>query len=364
MFGIFKRRREDELAEIEAEITAFGEELARLPLDPDEHGADLDLMADYGRALDAYEQAKLDFLGDRDRGDAADVLRSLDQGRRALARVRAVLTGRPLCFFDPRHGPSVDCVTWAPPGGAARDVHVCAADAIRLIEGLPPIATGIRPETRTEWAGGTGDTRRPREPKQAPRPPLPPRPAKRPGPFKVAPPDLGDEHHVKGRGKGEVLLHRPNWEVPSLVVVRLHESGRIERVQGGKAVRLADEPLPFRIVKPLSLQTDWPVQLRVGCYGTWSAWLQAGDTVPVIERTVASRGPFICRYAGGAARIEMQHREGGKYSVTELTPEFHQGPRVLSGKGISSAEGQVAGSVFLHVEAKGEWVIKVIHRTS
>lgn len=357
MFGIFKRRRGDELAEIEAEITAFGEELARLPLDPGEHGADLDLMADYGRALDAYEQAKLDILGDRDRGDAADVLRSLDRGRRALARAEAALSGRPLCFFDPRHGPSVDCVAWAPPGGAARDVHVCAADAIRLIEGLPPIATGVRPETRPERPRDAGDTRRPREPKQAPRPP---RPARRPGPFKVAPPNLGKKHHVKGRGDGEALLHRPAWDIPSLVIVRLHGSGRIEHVQQGRAVRLAKEPGPFRIVQPLSLRTDWPVQLRITCTGTWSAWLQAGDTVPVIDRTIASRGPFICRYVGGAARIQMQHREGGRYSVTELTPEFHQGSHVLSGKGISSAEGEVAGSVFLHVEAKGEWVIRVI----
>lgn len=101
----------------------------------------------------------------------------------------AALTGRPLCFFDPRHGPSVNRVAWAPPGGAPRDVDVCAADAVRLTEGLPPIATGVRPA---------------------------------PAPAPV----------------------RPKWDVPSVLIVRLHESGNVERVHQGKAVRLQEEPLP------------------------------------------------------------------------------------------------------------------------
>ncbi|MEU5996085.1 hypothetical protein ABZ806_44535 [Spirillospora sp. NPDC047418] len=348
MFGIFKRRREDELAQIEAEITAFGEELARLPLDPDEHGADPDLMAGYARALDAYDQAKRHFLGDRDRADAADVLRTLEEGRSTLARVNAVLTGRPLCFFDPRHGPSTQRVAWAPPGGAHRDIDVCAADAIRLTEGLPPIATGVRPP-----------------PASAPARPRPastgtaPRQGKRPGPFKVAPPELGKKQHVKGRGDGEAMLHHPKWDVPSILVVRLHGGGKVEHVRDGKAVRLAEASLPYRTVRPLPLGTDWPVQLRIECTGTWSAWLQAGDSAPALDRTIGSRGPFLCRYIGGAARIQMEHREGGKYSVTELTPEFGHGPTILSGKGISSAEGELAGSAFLLVEARGEWLIRV-----
>ncbi|MFG1859097.1 hypothetical protein ACGFJT_45185 [Actinomadura geliboluensis] len=345
MFGIFRRRRDDELAEIEADITAFGEELALLPLDPDEHGADPALMADYARALDAYEQAKVRFLGDRDREDAADVLRALAEGRSALARANAALTGRPLCFFDPRHGPSVNRVAWAPPGGAPRDVDVCAADAVRLTEGLPPIATGVRP------APAPAPVRR--------APAQPSRPGKQPAPFKVAPPNLGKKRHAKGRGDGEATLHRPKWDVPSVLIVRLHGSGKVGRVHQGKAVRLQEETLPFRIVRPLSLQTEWPVQLRVQCTGTWSAWLQPGDSVPTIDQAIASRGSFLCRYIGGSARIQMQHRDGGGYRVTELTPEFASGPRVLSGKGRSSADGELAGSTFLHVEAKGDWRIIV-----
>ncbi|TDC00224.1 hypothetical protein E1284_40815 [Actinomadura bangladeshensis] len=112
-------------------------------------------------------------------------------------------------------------------------------------------------------------------------------------------------------------------------------------------------------MRPLSLSTEWPLQLRIESTGTWSAWLQPGDSAPSLDRTIASRGPFLCRYVGGAARIQMDHREGGKFSVTELTPEFGHGPTVLSGKGISSAEGELAGSAFLLVEARGEWLIRV-----
>ncbi|WP_173100548.1 hypothetical protein [Actinomadura verrucosospora] len=349
MFGIFKRRRTDELAQVEAEITAFGEDLARLPLTPDEHGADPGLMADYTRTLDAYEQAKAQFLGDRDRADAADVLHTLEQGRRTLDRVKAVLSGRPLCFFDPRHGPSVDRVAWAPPGGVHRDVDVCAADAVRLSEGLPPIATGRRPDP------GAGTGQRPRGRPKASRTAGAGKP---PAPFKVAPPQLGKRHHVKGRGDGEAQLHRPKWDIPSVLIVRLHGHGQVEQVKQGKAARLGKESFPFRVVLPLRLETEWPIRLRITCTGTWSAWLQAGDSVPVLNETIASRGPFLCRYIGGAARLHMRHREGGAYSVTELAPDFQPGPPVLSGKGISAADGEVAGSVFLHVEAKGEWLIR------
>src|SRR5699024_10800614 len=45
---------------------------------------------------------------------------------------------RPPCFFDPAHGTSVMNVQWAPPGGAARQVPACAADAQRVRTGNDP----------------------------------------------------------------------------------------------------------------------------------------------------------------------------------------------------------------------------------
>jgi hypothetical protein len=72
------------------------------------------------------------------------VTSALDEGRWLLACVRARLAGeeppqrRLPCFFDPRHGPSVEDVLWAPPGGTQRDVPACAADAVRIKDGLDP----------------------------------------------------------------------------------------------------------------------------------------------------------------------------------------------------------------------------------
>ena len=47
-------------------------------------------------------------------------------------------TRRPPCFFDPRHGLSVEDVPYAPPGGAVRDVPACALDAQRVRVGAEP----------------------------------------------------------------------------------------------------------------------------------------------------------------------------------------------------------------------------------
>jgi hypothetical protein len=61
-----------------------------------------------------------------------------------MSAAKAILGGKPVperrppCFFDPRHGPSVEDVEWAPPGGAARMVPTCAADALRIKEGFQP----------------------------------------------------------------------------------------------------------------------------------------------------------------------------------------------------------------------------------
>jgi hypothetical protein len=61
-----------------------------------------------------------------------------------MTTVRARLAGEPVperrapCFFNPQHGPSVQDVTWAPPGAAPRSVPACAADAQAVLNGLPP----------------------------------------------------------------------------------------------------------------------------------------------------------------------------------------------------------------------------------
>ncbi|GAB3786677.1 hypothetical protein [Nocardioides ungokensis] len=150
-----RRSKERALAQRQAElepvkkfafedITALGEELQSLDLDLAGRELDPGANADYQRALDAYESAKT--AGDRiaQPDDIRHVTEILEDGRYAMACVRARVDGQPLptrrppCFFDPRHGLSVTDVPYAPPGGTVRDVPACALDAERVRAGADP----------------------------------------------------------------------------------------------------------------------------------------------------------------------------------------------------------------------------------
>ena len=152
-FLLYRRsKRNRERAELEPvrtaideDVTAYGEELAELDLDvrtPD--AAPAEAHREYARALDIYESAKSAAQRVERANEIQPVTSALDEGRWLLACVRARLAGeeppqrRLPCFFDPRHGPSVEDVLWAPPGGTERDVPACAADAVRIKDGLDP----------------------------------------------------------------------------------------------------------------------------------------------------------------------------------------------------------------------------------
>ncbi len=152
-------------AAIDEDVTAYGEELAELDLDVRTPGAaPAEAQQEYARALDLYENAKTAAAKVERPGDLQPVTSTLDEGRWLLACVRARLAGeeppqrRLPCFFDPRHGPSVEDVQWAPPGGAVRDVPACAADATRIKGGLDPdvrlVPVGANGERRPYWDAG------------------------------------------------------------------------------------------------------------------------------------------------------------------------------------------------------------------
>ncbi|MET9258141.1 hypothetical protein [Streptomyces sp. NPDC003717] len=164
-----RRREEEQRAALERlrvvvdeDITAFGEELDRLDFHPAEPGADDAMRADYERALDAYDQAKRFMADARRPEDVRGVTEALEDGRFSLAQLAARREGRPLperrppCFFDPRHGPSVADASWTPPGGAAREVPVCAADQARLADGLDPAVREVDTDQgrRPYWDAG------------------------------------------------------------------------------------------------------------------------------------------------------------------------------------------------------------------
>ncbi|WP_369392075.1 hypothetical protein AB5J72_34165 [Streptomyces sp. CG1] len=147
---------------VDEDITAFGEELDRLDFQPGDPGADDAMRADYEHALDAYETAKQRMAAAGRPEDVRTVTEALEDGRFSLARLAARREGRPLperrppCFFDPRHGPSVSDATWTPPGGAPRQVPVCAADAARLADGRDPVIREVDTDQgrRPYWDAG------------------------------------------------------------------------------------------------------------------------------------------------------------------------------------------------------------------
>ena len=134
-----RREADDDLLELGEEIRALDVDVTSSELDPATRG-------DYERALEAYERADRALKRARRPDDLDQVAAALEEGRYAIACTKARLEGRelperrPPCFFDPRHGPSVRDVEWAPPGGTPRPVPACAADAQRVEEGQDPDA--------------------------------------------------------------------------------------------------------------------------------------------------------------------------------------------------------------------------------
>ncbi|MEV4671402.1 hypothetical protein AB0K34_07105 [Actinomadura sp. NPDC049382] len=348
--GRLFRRRTDDLESIHAEITDFGEALARHSFVPQEHGTDAAVLADYERALDAYEQAKREIDGARDRATAAGALWALDVGRLALAGVDARLAGevppppRPLCFFDDRHGPSTARVRWTPPEGAPRMIDVCAADAIRINEGTPPIVTNRR--------GARGPAVRRGHAKRAPS-----RAAKNVGQFDTWPPDLDEAQRATGLGDALVKLRRPDSCGPAVLVVRVNGRAykRVDLVQ--PAMPLLGREGSVRAVVPVPADGKADVQVRIRAVGSWSAWLQPVDTLPFASRRLGSRGTFVFRYHGGPTSVTMEHQGKRGFSLTALTERLDEDERVLSGKGASVAHGWLDGPALLHVQARGQWTI-------
>jgi hypothetical protein len=144
------------------DITALGGELQDLDLDLTGRELGPGERADYQRALDAYESAKSAADAMTRPEDVRHVTEILEDGRYAIACVRARVAGQPLptrrppCFFDPRHGLSVTDVPWTPPGGATRDVPACALDAERVRAGADPDARMVMVGAQRVpyWQGG------------------------------------------------------------------------------------------------------------------------------------------------------------------------------------------------------------------
>ena len=165
IFGARRRRREREaerqreLEEVkqvaQEDLVALGDDIRALDLDTSMPDADPEAVRHYTEAVNHYQKAATALDQARRTEDLAPMSAALEAGRYEMSATKAILEGRPVperrapCFFDPRHGPSVEDVEWAPPDGAPRMVPACAADAQRVHDGLEP-------ESRQVLAGAGG----------------------------------------------------------------------------------------------------------------------------------------------------------------------------------------------------------------
>lgn len=146
----------------EEDVTRFGEELQRLDSDVAGHPLDEAMRQDYERALDAYEHAKDSLAAVTQAEEIRFVTEILEEGRYAVACVKARVAGEPLpakrppCFFNPAHGPSSTNVDWAPAGGSVRSVPACPADAERVLAGADPYIRTVQVGAQRVpyWQGG------------------------------------------------------------------------------------------------------------------------------------------------------------------------------------------------------------------
>ena len=160
------RRRRAAAADTAQVREAAREDLVALADDVQalEHDVERDPRAKqaYLAALDQYSKASERFDRARTPEQLAPVAEALEEGRYEMAVARAALDGappperRPACFFDPRHGPSVRDVDWAPRGGQPRAVPACAACALRVEEGLEPESrqVAVGGQSVPYWAAG------------------------------------------------------------------------------------------------------------------------------------------------------------------------------------------------------------------
>ncbi|MGH3378319.1 MAG: hypothetical protein ACRDP6_26710 [Actinoallomurus sp.] len=161
-----KQRKAKELAELKEsvyeDVTQLGEDISALNLNVMDPQLDPAARDDYQKAMDSYDQAKAAVDGAQRPEDMRRVTTALEDGRYYMTAVRARVGGQPVperrapCFFNPQHGPSVQDVSWAPPGGAPRSVPACASDAQRVLSGQDPDArmVSVGGHRRPYWDAG------------------------------------------------------------------------------------------------------------------------------------------------------------------------------------------------------------------
>jgi hypothetical protein len=135
------------------DVVALGEDLRNLDVGLQVESDNRQALRDYSRAHESFQHGVEAFERAATPNDFAPVSTGLEAARFYMTVARARFEGRepprrrPPCFFDTRHGPSVDDVGWMPRSGPPRPVPACEAC-------MRSIANGIEPVARQVVAGG------------------------------------------------------------------------------------------------------------------------------------------------------------------------------------------------------------------
>ena len=164
-FGEVKTAAQDDL-------NALADDLRNLNVDLQaEEAGNPRAVNQYTRAYEFLERAEQAFEQASGPADLAPVSSAVESGRYAMSAARALFEHRnpprrrPPCFFDTRHGPSVNDIGWEPPYGPPRPVPACAACMRQVAAGTQPqprrVRTGLRrvpfyeaPPHFESWFGG------------------------------------------------------------------------------------------------------------------------------------------------------------------------------------------------------------------
>jgi hypothetical protein len=135
------------------DIAALQDDLAALQASLDPESDDPLVRQDVEAAEESLAQANEAFDRAETPNELAPVSTAIESGQYQLASARARMEGReppqrrPPCFFDTRHGLSVDDVGWMPENGPPRPVPACR-DCMQIV------ASGGEPRVRTVVSAG------------------------------------------------------------------------------------------------------------------------------------------------------------------------------------------------------------------
>jgi hypothetical protein len=154
--NVLRRRRRGRgagFADVQAlsreDIVALGEDLRNLDVGLEAESDKPLAVRDYGRAYESFQQGVEAFERAATPEELAPVSTALEAGRFFMTVARARFEGhelprrRPPCFFDTRHGPSVDDVGWIPKSGPPRPVPACEACMRAIASGIDPVARQV-----------------------------------------------------------------------------------------------------------------------------------------------------------------------------------------------------------------------------